>query len=218
MYSLQAQSSKASILIFSILRAATFCKIHIPTTKPDMPPAHYTDTHRTLTGRNWLKLSLAGALAMLLGTHFSDLQATGTTVKAPASKARPPMATAMEPAPISLERPIAVAMAAPVAVAVPMRAEPVDPQVLGESLQEAVRSGNAAQIRFLVKQGAVLDTVDETNRTPLMLGVIFNRPASVKQLLALGANTALKDTEGLTALLHARKLGLPRIARLLDKR
>ena len=183
-----------------------------------MPPAHYTNTPRTLAARNWLKLSLTGVLAMLLGTHFSDLQAAGTTVKAPPSKARPPMATAMEPAPVSLERPTAVAMAAPVAVAVPMRAEPVDLQVLGESLQEAVRSGNAAQIRFLVKQGAVLDTVDETNRTPLMLGVIFNRPASVKQLLALGANTALKDTEGLTALSHARKLGLPRIARLLDKR
>ena len=183
-----------------------------------MPPVRYTDTHRTLAGRNWLKLSLAGALAVLLGTHFSDLPAAGTTVQAPASKARLPMATAMEPAPVSLEGPTAMAVAVPAAVAVPMRAESIDPQVLDESLQEAVRSGNAAQIRLLVKKGAAFDTVDEAKRTPLMLAVIFNRPASVKQLLALGANTALKDTEGLTALLHARKLGLPRIARLLDKR
>lgn len=181
-----------------------------------MPPAHNTDTHRALAGRNWLKLSLAGALAMLLSTHFSDLQAAGTTVQAPASKAQLPMAKAMEPAPVGLEGPTAVAV--PAAVAVPMRAKPVDPQVFGELLQEAVRSGNAAQIRLLVKQGAALETVDEAKRTPLMLAVIFNRPASVKQLLALGANTAPKDTEGLTALLHARKLGLPRIARLLDKR
>jgi len=181
-----------------------------------MPPARYTDTHRTLAGSNWLKLGLASALAVCLAAHFSDLQAAGATIQAPASRAQLPMATAMEPAPTSLEAPTAVAV--PAAVPVPMRAEPADPQVLDEALQEAVRSGNAAQIRLLVTQGAALDTVDEAKRTPLMLAVIFNRPASVKQLLALGANTALKDTEGLTALLHARKLGLPRIARLLDKR
>lgn len=188
----------------------------MPTTQPDMPPAHYTHPRHTLAGRNWLKPGLAGALAVLLGTHLSGLQAAGTSIQAQAGIAPMPMATAMEPAPVNPEGPTAVSV--PAAVALPMRAQPVDPQLLDESLQEAVRSGNAAQIRLLVQQGAALDTVDEARRTPLMLAVIFNRPASVKQLLALGANTALKDTEGLTALLHARKLGLPRIARLLDKR
>lgn len=188
----------------------------MPTTKPDMPPAHYTRTHRTLAGSNWLKPGLAVSLAVLLGGHFSNLQAAGATAQAPANKAPLPMATAMAPAPVSLERPTAVAI--PAAVAVPTPEEPVDHFLLDESLQEAVRSGNAAQIRLLVQQGAALDAVDEARRTPLMLAVIFNRPASVKQLLALGADTTLKDTEGLTALLHARKLGLPRIARLLNKR
>ena len=181
-----------------------------------MPPARCTNTPRTLKGNNWLKLGLASGLAVLLAAHFSDLQAAGDTGQGPTSRAPVPMATAMEPAPTRLDAPTAVAI--PAAVAVPIGEAPLDSLALDEALQEAVRSGNAAQIRLLVKQGAMLDTVDEARRSPLMLAVIFNRPASVKQLLALGANTALKDTEGLTALLHARKLGLPRIARLLDKR
>lgn len=156
----------------------------------------------------------AGVLALLTVTPVFDAHAAAHSPLNPLSHAATPVATAMEPPPLGGELPAAVA--APVAV--PALRQPRDPQVLGESLQEAARTGNAAEIRFLVRQGARLDAIDEGNRTPLMLAVIFNQPRAVKQLLALDANPDAKDTEGLTALLHARKLGLPRIARLLAKR
>ena len=161
-----------------------------------------------------LNLALSSTLALLSGTHLFDAQAAAYSKTSAASHMEVPRATAMEPPPVGVEIPSAVA--APVVVPSPEPAS--DPQLLGESLREAARTGNAVQIRLLVRQGAALDAVDESNRTPLMLAVIFNQPVAVKQLLALGANRAAKDTEGLTALMHARKLGLPRLARLLGKR
>lgn len=161
-----------------------------------------------------LALSLFAALTLTSGKHLFDAHAAPYSPPFAANHTPPPTATAMQPPPVSVALPSAVV--APMAV--PSRPPVSDPQILGEALQEAARTGNAAQIRSLFRQGAVLGVVDESNRTPLMLAVIFNQPVAVKQLLVLGASRTAKDTEGLTALMHARKLGLPRLARLLSKR
>ena len=65
-------------------------------------------------------------------------------------------------------------------------------------------------------QGTPIDGADEAGRTPLMLAVINGHEAAVRQLLSLGANRALVDREGLSALDHARRLGLPGITALLE--
>ena len=161
-----------------------------------------------------VKLALSSMLALLSGTQLFNAQAAAYGKSSAASRLEIPRATAMEPPPVGIEMPSAVA--APVVV--PLTEPASDPQLLDESLQEAARTGNPVHIRLLVRQGAALDAVDESKRTPLILAVIFNQPVAIKQLLALGANRAAKDSEGLTALMHARKLGLPRLARLLGKR
>ncbi len=84
------------------------------------------------------------------------------------------------------------------------------------SLLQAARSGSAADIARLVQQGAPLNGTDEAGRTPLMLAVINGHEAAARQLLSLGANRALVDREGLTALDHARRLGFTAIAALLE--
>lgn len=84
------------------------------------------------------------------------------------------------------------------------------------SLQQAARNGNSLDIARIVLQGTPIDGADEAGRTPLMLAVINGHEAAVRQLLNLGANRALGDREGLTALDHARRLGFTAIAALLE--
>lgn len=57
---------------------------------------------------------------------------------------------------------------------------------------------------------------DAQGRTPLILAVRANDEALVKRLLELGADTKAQDNDGLTALQHAQRLDLPRIAALLE--
>lgn len=87
---------------------------------------------------------------------------------------------------------------------------------LDVALREAARTGNTAQLERLVAQGAPVNAPDEAGRTPLMLAVMNNHTATVQRLLALGANPALTDREGLNALQHARRLGFNAIAALLE--
>lgn len=84
------------------------------------------------------------------------------------------------------------------------------------SLQQAARNGNSLDIARIVLQGTPIDGADEAGRTPLMLAVINGHEAAARQLLSLGANRALTDREGLTALDHARRLGFTGIAALLE--
>jgi ankyrin repeat protein len=54
--------------------------------------------------------------------------------------------------------------------------------------------------RRLIAAGAAVDAANDMGRTPLMFAVMFGRKAMVDLLLEAGANPALADLEGQTAL------------------
>lgn len=87
---------------------------------------------------------------------------------------------------------------------------------LPDDLRDAARAGHALQVESLVRQGAPIDARDNAGRTALMLAAMSGQPSTVQKLLALGANPALADREGLNAAQHARRLGHTRIADLID--
>ena len=94
------------------------------------------------------------------------------------------------------------------------RMEP-DPTV---TLSDIARAGDASQLAQLIARGAALDGADEAGQTPLMLAVINSHAEMVRRLLAAGANPLLQDRDHLTALAHARRLGLDVIASMLEAR
>ncbi len=87
---------------------------------------------------------------------------------------------------------------------------------LPEGLREAARTGRTPQVESLIAQGVAIDARDNLGRTALMLAAANGQSATVQKLLALGANPALVDHEGLSAAQQARRLGHTRIAELID--
>jgi hypothetical protein len=89
-------------------------------------------------------------------------------------------------------------------------------QELKATLLDSARTGQVAQMERLLQQGALINSIDEQGRTPLILAAMNGHTTTVAKLLALGANPALTDREGLNALQHARRLGFNQIANLLE--
>ncbi|MDP2034209.1 MAG: ankyrin repeat domain-containing protein [Polaromonas sp.] len=89
---------------------------------------------------------------------------------------------------------------------------------LAAALHQAARAGQLPDVEALLQQGAAINAPDGAGRTALMLAVIQGHSELVRRLLALGANPALVDREGLDALAHARRLGRDDIARLIEAR
>ncbi len=87
---------------------------------------------------------------------------------------------------------------------------------LPDDVREAARAGHTLQMESLIGQGAPIDARDNAGRTALMLAAANGQTTAVQKLLALGANPALVDREGLNAAQQARRLGYTRIADLID--
>ncbi|MDO8385189.1 MAG: ankyrin repeat domain-containing protein [Polaromonas sp.] len=89
---------------------------------------------------------------------------------------------------------------------------------LAAALHRAARAGQLPDVEALLQQGAALNAPDGAGRTALVLAVIHGHDELVRRLLALGANPALVDRDGLDALQHARRLGRDDMARLIEAR
>jgi ankyrin repeat protein len=79
-------------------------------------------------------------------------------------------------------------------------------QTGGTVLHDAAISGNLELIGLLLDRGCAIDAVDaESGATPLMLAASLGHTEAVALLLRRGANPALKDKSGRTALARAQE-------------
>ena len=84
------------------------------------------------------------------------------------------------------------------------------------ALMIAARTGDARVLRLLLTQGADVDAATrETRSTALMWAVAESHPASVRALLAAGADPRASTAAGFTPLLFATRNGDVEMARLL---
>jgi ankyrin repeat protein len=93
----------------------------------------------------------------------------------------------------------------------------------GTALIAAAHLGHDGVVRQLIAAGAPLDHVNNLHWTALIEAVVLGdggarHQATVKALLAAGANTTLTDREGRTALQLARAHGHGALAQLLESR
>jgi len=155
---------------------------------------------------------------------MQDAPAAGAAVPPPPGAAPAPAAeTSRSAAPVqalpapkaALRRQDSSAADNSLAAAAP-RADSGGSASLPDDLQEAARTGHALQVEILIRQGAPIDARDNVGRTALMLAAMSGQATAVQKLLALGANPALVDREGMGAAQHARRLGYMRIAELIE--
>ncbi len=73
----------------------------------------------------------------------------------------------------------------------------------GYTIHLAAKYGDPAAVRALVRAGALVGKATAAGHTALMVSACNGKEQAAAQLLALGADPAVQDAEGLTALLHA---------------
>jgi ankyrin repeat protein len=93
----------------------------------------------------------------------------------------------------------------------------------GTALIAAAHLGHDAVVRVLIAAGAPLDHVNNLGWTALMEAVVLGdggprHLATVEALLAAGADRAIPDRSGTTALEHAERRGFAAIAAALRRR
>ena len=92
-------------------------------------------------------------------------------------------------------------------------------QTGGTPLHDAALGGSVDVINLLLDHGANINAADaESGATPLMLAASLDRPSAAAVLLKRGADPALKDRHGATALDRAKKTEDPEIIKLLQTR
>lgn len=84
-------------------------------------------------------------------------------------------------------------------------------------LHIAAEKGFLKAVEYLTEQGAIIDSYDENNVTPLLKAATRHKWPVVKHLLEKGANPNLADKNGITALHQAVKSGALDVVQLLLK-
>lgn len=141
---------------------------------------------------------LANAGAMRDARSEASAESTARMAPTPKSAAAMAPATAA-PAPGTLRRAREVEVGSPTVL-----------------FMEAVRTGHTGTMQKLLEQGVAVNTRDDNGNTALMLAVRHRQAAAVRKLLAMGADTTLVNSEGLTAPRLANQLGLADMAHLLQ--
>ncbi|KAK2790234.1 hypothetical protein FQN52_005731 [Onygenales sp. PD_12] len=85
-------------------------------------------------------------------------------------------------------------------------------------LFSAVRNGDEAMVRLLIKEGAVVDSLDKDNTTPLSLAATAGYESIAKLLIDRGAAVDSAGTGNETPLLFAARNGHEKVVRLLIDR
>ena len=93
----------------------------------------------------------------------------------------------------------------------------------GVSVIPASERGHVEYVRRVVKTGINVNHVNNLGWTALLEAVVFGDGSAryqkiVQILLAAGADPAIADQDGVTALQHACNSGQPKIAQLLERR
>ena len=78
---------------------------------------------------------------------------------------------------------------------------------MAKSLHSAAGYGSCKEVSRYLKKGVPVDLPDEQGATPLARAARFDHVEVAALLLANGANPALKDREGKTALALAEEIG-----------
>ena len=148
--------------------------------------------------------SSSATSAAIRGRAASAAQPSPATVSAPSltPAPAPPLTPPLTPPPT------------------PSPTREVAPLDAGLALREAARTGQLTLLVEAVRSinAAQLNSTDKAGRTALMLATLGGHAEVVERLLAAGADTELKDTNGQTAAQMARRLGYQQIESALKKR
>ena len=83
------------------------------------------------------------------------------------------------------------------------------------ALHLASRAGQSGQVQLLIQNAADKDIKDKNGNTPLMLAVLANQPAVVRELLVAGADIGKRNINKQNALAMARQLRYSDIEELI---
>jgi uncharacterized protein len=88
-------------------------------------------------------------------------------------------------------------------------------RAMGNSLINAVASGEITKAKSLIKNGAEVNHRNSEGETPLTFAATWNQLECLKLLLTHGADPNLADNTGGTALMLAAQHGSPQMVRVL---
>lgn len=86
---------------------------------------------------------------------------------------------------------------------------------LSPLLKVAIKAGALDAVRLQIERGALINAVDSSDLSPLMLAAIFKQPQIFQYLIEAGASLALTDSKGMSAIDYAEASGVEEIKRII---